>query len=199
MARRETTFRIVFGIACLIALSLAAAVLLGPVRERANRWKCRSNLSAIGQIMMLYADEHRGAFPPDLGTLAWQESATAQVFICPDSGTYAPSNLPPDHLVAWVNTHSDYVYVAAGINQEHFFDSKNQRVVLAYEKEQNHHGAGMNVLFGDGHVEWMTIDGANGQLRCPLRAGQRRIRPFRRLLAPDHAAACSLIWPCESI
>jgi prepilin-type processing-associated H-X9-DG protein len=30
-------------------------------------------------------------------------------------------------------------------------------VILAYEKPQNHNGEGVNVLYMDGHVEWLMM------------------------------------------
>jgi prepilin-type processing-associated H-X9-DG protein len=41
--------------------------------------------------------------------------------------------------------------------------------ILAYEPMRNHGGAGVNVLYGDGHVEWVTGEKAKwiiGELKA---------------------------------
>jgi prepilin-type processing-associated H-X9-DG protein len=43
-------------------------------------------------------------------------------------------------------------------------------IVSAYEPLSNHDGRGMNVLFGDGHVEWIESPVAEA-VEAQLRAG----------------------------
>ena len=57
----------------------------------------------------------------------------------------------------WVNANSDFIYLGAGKK----FANAGAQSVLAYEKPTNHHGEGLNVLFFDGHVEWMAVDAFN--------------------------------------
>jgi prepilin-type N-terminal cleavage/methylation domain-containing protein len=47
-------------IALLISILLPA---LNAAKERANRIKCASNLRQIGQGLMLYANDNKGAYP----------------------------------------------------------------------------------------------------------------------------------------
>ncbi|HEX2973125.1 MAG TPA: hypothetical protein VHP11_12385 [Tepidisphaeraceae bacterium] len=52
--------------------STAVSILLpalNAARERANRVRCASNLRQMGIGAMLYANDHKGQFPPDLGTM----------------------------------------------------------------------------------------------------------------------------------
>jgi prepilin-type processing-associated H-X9-DG protein len=127
--------------------------------EQADRWKCKSNLSALGQTLLLYTNEHQGNLPPDQGHFAHDEEISGQVFVCPSSHMFAPSSVPGDQLIVWVNAHSDYVYLGAGINvNDHPNDA--DRIVLMYDKEQNHHGDGVNLVFLDGHTDWMTVEEA---------------------------------------
>jgi prepilin-type processing-associated H-X9-DG protein len=137
----------------IIFLALAAPFatwlsILG--NERFNRWKCASNLSALGQAIFLYQNDHKGKYPPDWGTLAKEEDiAVAQLFICPSSHTSAPANMTWTQMYDWINSNSDYIYLGPD-----FPSSNDPHLVFAYEKLENHHGDGINVLFQDGRVRF---------------------------------------------
>ena len=95
---------------CCVALGMLVGCYTGcRSRETANRVKCASNLRQIGQAMLLYANDHRGAWPrvvfvggadpkPVWGTvdqpndvtatmflLLRTQDITAEVFTCPSS------------------------------------------------------------------------------------------------------------------
>ena len=50
----------------------------------------------------------------------------------------------------WVNQHSDYVYVGQNMNNR-----AGAETIVLHEKPDAHGGQGMNLLYGDGHVEFM--------------------------------------------
>jgi prepilin-type processing-associated H-X9-DG protein len=136
------------GAAVLTAIALPA---MNRSREVANRVKCASNMRQVGQAILLYANEHKGNYPPDLGTLTMTEDIGPIVFLCPDSNKSLPKdmdNMTPEQKADWVNRNSDYVYVGQDMN----FNGPPDRVVM-YENIQDH-GQGMNMLYGDGHVEF---------------------------------------------
>ncbi|MCY2952078.1 MAG: hypothetical protein NTU53_08885 [Planctomycetota bacterium] len=146
--------------------AMAASILLPAVssaRERAMRVKCMSNMIQIGRGIMLYANDNKGKFPADFGTLVTTADMHPEVFVCPGRGTGLPAGVAqnvrdPAKLAAaakWVNEHADYVYVGAKLNNNAPAD-----VILAYEKPENHGGQGINMLFGDGHVEWVRMPAA---------------------------------------
>src|SRR5687767_1972034 len=142
-------------IALLIAILLPS---LNRARETANRVKCGSNLRQIGQAMLLYSNENRGKYPPDFAALIKTQDITAEVFICPSGHSSLPPNIhtmKPDEIAAWVNQNADYVYLGAGRNNTVGADE-----ILVYEKPNNHGNQGMNMLFGDGHVEWVQMSQA---------------------------------------
>lgn len=137
------------GPAAMISILLPS---LNRARETANRVKCGSNLRQIGQGCLLYANENNGKYPPDLGTLLKSEDLTLNVFICPDSGTQPPPELhgqKAEEQAAWVNQNADYVYLGAGKNNTVAAD-----YIIAYEKLHLHTGQGVNILYGDGHVDF---------------------------------------------
>jgi prepilin-type processing-associated H-X9-DG protein len=129
---------------------------LSRAREQANRIKCASNERQIGQAILLYTNGGVGKYPPDLGELLKTQAIPVEAFICPDSATKVPSNfaqMTPDQQAAWVDEHSDYVYVGKDLTG----DKATAETVVLYEKRENHGRDGMNILFGDGHVEFNTM------------------------------------------
>ncbi len=143
---------------------LTASIMLpalNSAKERAERVKCASDLRQIGQGIMLYANDNNGNFPPDLGTLVRAVDLSPLVFICPTRGTELPAEVrrnmaDPAKMAAvmkWVNENSDYVYLGAKFN----INNAKPDTILAYDKLNNHERQGINMLFGDGHVEWNTL------------------------------------------
>jgi prepilin-type processing-associated H-X9-DG protein len=70
--------------------------------------------------------------------------------------------------------HLSYVYLGKGRNM-----MTRNNVVLAHEAPSNHANQGMNVLFGDGHVDWFDAQSAP-RLLGELQAGHNP----PRFLAP---------------
>ena len=136
---------------------------LNRARETANRVKCASNLRQIGQAILLYSNEHQGKYPPDLATLIKTEDITAQSFVCPDTGKSPPPNMQPDQAAAWVNENSDYTYKGANMTMQQM----DPQAVVCYERDADHGGDGMKILFGDGHVEFMTLPLAHQMIQKP--------------------------------
>ncbi len=115
---------------------MAVAMLLpalNQARGRARQAECANNLKQIGLACHMYADEHNGQFPDKLEVLAGDYLKDKDVLHCPS----APGR--PDSL--------SYGYIRG-------LTSKDSDKVLAFDAEGNHR-TGRNVLFGDGHVQWM--------------------------------------------
>jgi prepilin-type processing-associated H-X9-DG protein len=153
------------------ALILPAAVLRG--LEGAHRVKCASNLRQIGQAIILYANENRGALPPRLEEVLMTQDITPEVMICPSSsetpvaGGYTQQkslNLQP-------GGHLSYVYLPSrGFNAAAYRIAGADRLVLVYEP-LSHHKVGFNALFADGHVEFIYGPSA-AKVEAELKAGQ---------------------------
>lgn len=146
---------------------LASVLLpsLNRARETANRVKCASNQREIGQAILLYGNEHRGKYPPDLGTLLKTQPIEIDAFVCPSSGDAVPADIrggTKDAQAAWVNSSSSFVY----LGQTFTFNIPADTVVL-YEKSDDHDQDGMNLLFADGHVEWEPMDVALKLIKSP--------------------------------
>jgi len=139
---------------------------LNRARETANRVKCGSNMRQIGQGILLYANENKGKYPPDQGTIFLTQDVTQDVFICPSGGNnlgIAPSPPPgtPEYekwrkdVADAINKNSSYVYLGAGMNVR-----VGAETIVLYEKPGAHGGQGMNMLYGDGHVEFQLMQSA---------------------------------------
>lgn len=132
----------------LISVMLPA---LNRAREQANRVKSASNLRQMGQAAFLYANANGGKFPADLATMYKQEDLSPSVFINPRTSTVPPPPGDKDSIAQWVEEHSDYVWLGKGKTADTPPDA-----ILGYEK-LDEVTEGANVLFGDGHVEWMPM------------------------------------------
>jgi prepilin-type processing-associated H-X9-DG protein len=145
--------------------ALMASIMLPALsraRETANRVKCASNMRQVGQAILLYSNENKGNYPPNLGILVKTEDIVPEVFVCPSGGNAFPrgANMSVDDQVKWVNEHSDYVYVGKGMNS-----TAGAEVIVLYEKPDAHGGQGMNVLYGDGHVEFHMMQSAMQEIQ----------------------------------
>jgi prepilin-type processing-associated H-X9-DG protein len=122
-------------------------------RSPAHRVKCASNLRQIGQALMLYAKGHGGQLPDSFSQLYLHDDITPELFVCAASvaeKTQAPTTQERSaDLGKW--RHCSYVYLGRGLK----VPAENDRP-LATEPLTNHDNDGMNILFADGRVEFMT-------------------------------------------
>jgi prepilin-type processing-associated H-X9-DG protein len=123
----------------LLVIPLMIAILLPALsraREMAKRVVCTANMQMIHTAMQNYAQQY-GKPAADLDTLVAKGFITPQQLTCPSS------NATPG------SPQTSYVWVGAL--------SANPRSddVLLYERRENHQ-EGANVLFGDGHVQFVT-------------------------------------------
>lgn len=146
-------------------------------RESARRAKCKSNLRQIGMASKMYADDYNGKFPysgpPDgsacLKILVDRYLKTEEILVCPgdkkDSGhpvqemygmkSYYFYNfvLTPEHILG-NNSDSNlgaYWDFAGGCTDANAFYNINKDY-------QNHGTDGGNVVYVDGHVDWLPAD-----------------------------------------
>lgn len=128
---------------------------LSRARELSKRTVCASNLRGIGQGMYIYAQDHDDAFPPDFKALLDSQVCTEKQFVCLSTGT------PPGDLNA------NFVYIPGQKTTDEGLH------VLVYEKLDNHQREGINILFSDSHVEFVT----------PVSRAERAIEETKEWLA----------------
>lgn len=122
-------------LAPIIGVTLPA---ISRARATARRSLCAANLNGIGQAIYLHANEHDGQFPENLDVLLKAEAIESKMLVCPASGRKEGDPKPC------------YAYIAGQTMKS---DPKN---VLVYDVEAFHGSEGANVLFQDGHVEFVT-------------------------------------------
>jgi prepilin-type processing-associated H-X9-DG protein len=119
--------------------------------KKADEIQCTSNLRTIGRALQVYAENNDGRYPDSLRALAASlpEDLSSEVMICPASEWR--SHMP-----------MSYIYLGAGLTVPVAPDR-----IIAYESLANHDGDGMNILFGDGRVEFFAADDAVRLLDAP--------------------------------
>jgi prepilin-type processing-associated H-X9-DG protein len=139
---------------------------LNRAREQANRVKSASNLRQIGQAVQMHANDNKGRFPDDVTDLLKQE-LPPEVFGNPRrEGVAPPAGASPDQIAQWVRDSSEYVYRGKGKNYK-----MTGAEVLAYEKPEGLND-GINILFGDGHVEFVPMPAAQEMIRTGRKPGR---------------------------
>lgn len=107
-----------------------------------------NRLKQIGLAAILYANDHGGKLPPDLGSLV-SKDFPPENFLAGGSKTEVPKGLAtqdPKKQAGWVNQHSDFVYLGAGKET----GKVPTTFVLAYPKAP---GEEAPFLLADGSVQ----------------------------------------------
>ena len=133
--------------------------------------QCPTNLRMLGQGLLLYANDHKGKYPQTLGEVA-EEDMAWNAFICPATNKQPPPadvQKDPKKLTAWANQNLDYIYLGATMNP-----NMPAERILVYENPANHPGAGVNVLFNDGHVELLKEADFERQLKAQQAAPAKK-------------------------
>lgn len=121
----------------VLVIGLLVSILLPSLsraRELSKRTVCAANLRGIGQAMYIYAQsEPDGAFPDDIQKVLSSGFTTPKQFVCPSS----------------LGGIQSYYYVPGQTT------NSAPNGVLLFEDPANHNGEGGNVLYQDGHVQFI--------------------------------------------
>jgi prepilin-type processing-associated H-X9-DG protein len=131
---------------------------IGRPRETANRVKCASNLRQIGQAIASCTGDFHGQYPNNFGDLLLTEDITSSIFICPSANDLPAQGATTQETVTDLFNpgHCSYIFLGKGLTSA----TVQPDMVIALEPLTNHGGDGTNVLFGDGHVEFIDKIGA---------------------------------------
>lgn len=140
--------------------------------DSSPRFECQRHLRQVGLGLQIYSNENHRLFPPALETLITEDILTSDTFVCPATVDERATGPTTQALVAEFRRpgHNSYIYVGAGAT-----DRSESSVVLAYEPIANH-GHGMNVLYVDGHADWVSEPEAS-RVIAELNAGFNPPRP----------------------
>jgi prepilin-type processing-associated H-X9-DG protein len=134
----------VVGVLLLLAAMLLPA--LSSSRERARTANSMSNLRQIGLGLAMFADQHGGQLPPTVDELVPNLISDGRVLLDPQSG-------------------EKFVYVGAGRTWQ---DGGGDNVIAYSPIDRN----GRNVLYSDGHVQWMSSQQFSDALSGTMVASQ---------------------------
>jgi hypothetical protein len=141
---------LVFVLASIALLALLSNKSGGPESPRA---RCSSNLKNIAGACVTYSNTHNGAYPADFANMMASSGMTSSFFICPDSNDTPATGTPAQQAAALTpgGGHLSYVWLGKGVTSDSPTDT-----VLVYEPLSNHQQKGMNVLFNDYSVRWLS-------------------------------------------
>jgi len=141
---------------------------LGRAREIANRSVSGANLNGLYKAMYTWSVTNNDQFPESMAVLVEDGSIGTKTLFHPASGKEVPDEVQTKSMregnlkamAEWAAKNSDYVYITgltANVRADH---------IVMYEKTGNDWTEeGMNILFGDGHVEWQSKDQARRTFR----------------------------------
>jgi hypothetical protein len=142
------------GIGAVSAVTSIAVPALAKAREAARRTQSMSNERQICLAVMMYATDHKGTLPPDLGSCLQYVGGSLRIFLDPD----ADSTIPPevqngnaDAKAAWINDHADYVLLIPNQKLSHLKNASTVAEVAPRDAEQSTKPVAIG--FADGHVE----------------------------------------------
>ncbi len=158
----------VIWIAAVPLIALMALFLSLPLfsdrtdRGMAEPVRCAANLRNIGLASLTYARNFGGRFPERMEDLILVEEVSGEAFVCRTiHDTPVTGTLAEQAAALSSGGHCSYVYVGKGFtltmcDPGGFAAGRlTSDIVLAYENP-GHHKGGMNVLFVDGHVQFVA-------------------------------------------
>jgi prepilin-type processing-associated H-X9-DG protein len=117
---------------------------MSAAEDAADRVTSASNLRQVGQALLLYSNENKGKAAPDLATLTKTQELSQEALKSP----FGPAK-----------DGKDIVLVNYGDGKLNPMNRPNgAELVVAYDQAALEQGEGTNVLYGDGHVDWVTPD-----------------------------------------
>lgn len=163
----RTATRAAAGTAIVGVATLIVAVLQPSMNGSHSfaRPKCSSNEHQLGLAILLYQQDHGGHYPDSLAAILSAEQIGPEVLVCPSSTDTAAALPPPPagedrpttRQAAAALTgpgHLSYVYFG---HPDWTDATVPADAVVIGEPVSNHAGDGSNLLFGDGHAEWVPM------------------------------------------
>jgi prepilin-type processing-associated H-X9-DG protein len=165
------------GTLAMIAGGATATAILLPslsrARQDAQRVVSQSNLKSIGVACMIWANDNRDAMPPSLEKLVESGSLIPQQLVSPREDDFDGMIARNERVLAggapdWkkIKFETSYVLIDGPV-----ISKRTPGSAIGYEKLMGWDGS--NVLFADGHVEWMQVDAFKRAVREGFKAAGR--------------------------
>ncbi len=177
--KRDKGFTLIELLVVIAIIGILAGILL-PVlsraRESARKTQCASNVRQIGMGLIMYANENNETFPSDITTVVGDEAMRSlnllydtyvsdnRVFNCP-SDTMVTAATNAGMSVSTANDSFDQDECSYGYDWLHTL-ADDADVALAADRPPaipsatastaNHNARGQNVVYVDGHVEFVN-------------------------------------------
>jgi len=150
---------VIGGIILILGVIAAAMVVIPMInsgRREAKRVECAANLRMIFAASQIYAQLNKDMMPPNAEAFASYISSN-DTWICPECGNVSGGGAGP--------AASSYIYVGGSLGKYVHRIHNASKVVLAYEPLSNHGGTGFNVVYLDGHAQWIPAERAEVVMR----------------------------------
>jgi prepilin-type processing-associated H-X9-DG protein len=166
-------------LAVFVALFLGIPRLV--IRDPASpRTIDASNLRQIGQGMLIYANNHQGGYPDHIESLLAEGDVGSESLVSPFSSDTAARGPTTQAMIAQLRSGGHFSYVYLGKGQT---TSVSAEALLAYgpviAEGVAPYAGGRNVLFGDGHVEFID-PGLMKWMLAEVAAGRNPPRPKQK-------------------
>jgi prepilin-type processing-associated H-X9-DG protein len=161
-----------FRIAPLLIGGISLATCLPVAHKYAKQFSsavpCAQNLSHVGLGLFEYAQANGGNLPRRLEDLVISGTLDANRLLCVESNDTPAKGTTPAGFTAEYRLpgHVSFIYLGSGKKATDFSGSD----ILAYEPPAYHGGTGANVLYGDGHVNFVSTGELNQALAPALSA-----------------------------
>jgi len=169
---------------------------LGKSRELSNRSYEASNLRGVAQSCYVWAADHNDQMPEHVAQLVAAGQITPKQLVSKRSKTL-PAELTADQMAAaqkdWttikkvIEEHCDVVYLGAGTKS----DTDGDQVLGYFDPKKVPTKAGMNIVFGDVHAEWIRPEAIAEIFKKANEARKEKKYPEIAAPAIDHGVKSS--------